>query len=83
MFPTTPEHVARHQVALLRRDAEPTHGQRLILGDALAVEQNLPEQGLGLEFTFAGGDQDGLGRAGRTFVEHGAQALGVEAFLAT
>ncbi|MCY1173761.1 hypothetical protein D9M73_139360 [compost metagenome] len=66
---------------LARGDAKPAHGQRLVLRDSLAVEQNLPGQGLGLDFTFTCGDQDGLGGAGRTFVEHGAQAFAVEHFL--
>jgi hypothetical protein len=69
-------------VPLARSDAKPAQRQRLVLRDSMAVVQNLPEQGLGLDFTFTCGDQDGLGCAGRTFVKHGAQALAIEHFLA-
>ncbi|MNZ97553.1 hypothetical protein D3C78_1167960 [compost metagenome] len=82
MLMATTEHVARHEVPLARCDAEPAQRQRLVLRDPLAVEQNLPEQGLGFDLSFSCGNQDGLGRTGRTFVEHRAQALTVEHFLA-
>ncbi|MNE98041.1 hypothetical protein D3C80_1964980 [compost metagenome] len=54
MFMATAKHVARHQVPLSGGNVEPTQCQRLILGDALPVQQDLPEQGLGLEFAFPG-----------------------------
>ena len=82
MLMTTTEHVARHQMPAPGGDLEPAHGQRLILRDALPVQQNLPEQGLGIEHVFAGGHQNRLGRTGRAFIEHGFERIAVEDFLA-
>ncbi|MNN55789.1 hypothetical protein D3C81_1706810 [compost metagenome] len=83
MLMTTPEHVARHQMSTPGGDVKPAHGQRLILGDPLPVQQNLPEQRLGIEEVFAGSHQNGLGSTGRAFFEHGFERIAVEDFLAT
>ncbi|MNI91117.1 hypothetical protein D3C73_1487340 [compost metagenome] len=81
MLMTAAEHVARHHMPAPRGDVKPAHGQRLILGDALPVQQNLPKQRLGIEDIFAGGHQNGLGRTGRAFFEHGLERIAVEDFL--
>ncbi|MNF84262.1 hypothetical protein D3C84_666140 [compost metagenome] len=82
MLMTTAEHVTRHHMPTTRSDVEPTHRQRLILSDALPVQQNLPEQRLGIEDVFASRDQNRLGCTRRAFVEHGFEPLTVEHFLA-
>ena len=81
MFMAPSEHIARHQVPALGGDLEPTHSQRLILLDALSIQQNLPEQRLSIEYTFAGGDQNRLRSARRAFLEHGFETITVEHFL--
>ncbi|MNY50656.1 hypothetical protein D3C86_1861750 [compost metagenome] len=83
MLMTTAEHVARHQMPAPGGDVEPAQGQRLILSDALPVQQNLPEQRLGIEDVFASGHQNGLGGTGRAFFEHGFKRIAVEDFLTT
>ena len=54
----------------------------LILRDALAVEQDLPEQCLRFDHALTRREQNRLGRTGRAFVEHGAELFAVEDFLA-
>ena len=80
MFMTTTEHVARHQMPALGGYLEPAHGQRLVLLDPLAVQQNLAEQGLGIENPFAGSDQDRLSSTCRTVIKHGFEVIAVEHF---
>jgi hypothetical protein len=71
MLMTPTEHVVRHQMTSPGSDAKPAQRQRLILRDTPAIQKNLPEQGLGIEYTFAGGDQNRLRSARRAFLEHG------------
>ncbi|MOA40305.1 hypothetical protein D3C78_1621660 [compost metagenome] len=52
------EHVARHRLAAFGGDAEPGDGQRRVALDAVAVEEDLAEQGLGLQLALAGGGED-------------------------
>ena len=68
MFMTTTEHVARHQVAALSSNLEPAQRQRLILRNALPVQQDLSEQRLSFEYVFTGGDQNRLGCACGAFL---------------
>ena len=82
MLMTTAEHVARHQMPLPGSDAEPTQRQRLIPGDAPAVEQDLPEQRLRFHHALACREQNCLRGTGRTFFEHGAELRAVEHFFA-
>ena len=48
----------------------------------LPVQQDLPEQGLSIEYAFAGSDQNRLGCARRAFLQHGLERITVEDFLA-
>jgi len=82
MLMTTAQHVARHPVPLPGGDGEPAQCQRLILSNATAIEQDLPEQRLRFNNALAGGEQNRLRRTRRTFFEHGAELRNVEHFLA-
>jgi hypothetical protein len=82
MLMTTPEHVARHQMPATGGNSEPAQRQWLILGDALAIQQDLPKQRLRFNLALARREQNRLRSAGGTFGEHGAQLSTVEDFLA-
>ncbi|MCY1457874.1 hypothetical protein D9M71_752020 [compost metagenome] len=82
MLMTTSEHVTRHQMSTLGGNPEPAQRQRLILCDPSPVQQDLPEQRLGIDNPFTGRHQNRLGSTRRAFIEHGLEAFTVEHFLA-
>ena len=56
VFPAAPQHIAGHQVTRIGCDLKPALGQHRVALNALAVEQNLPEQGLAIDDALLGGD---------------------------
>lgn len=80
MLQATPGHIACHQVTALCRDLEPAQGQRLVACNAAPFQQDLPEQGLGIDHALLGRHQDRLGCAHRGVVEHALQLLDGEYF---
>ncbi len=83
VFQATPEHIARHQLPALCRNAKPPQRQRLIAFDTAPVQQNLPQQRLGIHHPFLRRDQDRLGGAHRGVIKHALQLLDREHLLAT
>lgn len=65
MFKTASEHIARHCVAAFGGDREPGPRQGRVALDALAVQKDLSEQGLGFRQALARSAKDGLGNLAR------------------
>ena len=82
MLMTTTQHVARHQMPLPGSDTKPAQCQGLILSDATAIEEDLPEQRLRFNNALAGREQNRLRRTGRAFFKHGVELGAVEYFFA-
>ena len=72
-FEAAAEHVGGHRVAARGGDGEPAPRQRGVAGDAAAVEEDLPEQRLGLRLAGLGGGEDPARRLARFAVQGGVR----------
>lgn len=78
MFKTASEHIARHCVAAFGGDREPGPRQGRVALDALAVQKDLSEQGLGFRQALARSAKDGLGNLARGTGQLCGETFGVQ-----
>ena len=78
MFKTASEHIARHCVAAFGGDREPGPRQARVALDALAVQKDLSEQGLGFRQALARSAKDGLGNLARGTGQLCGETFGVQ-----
>ena len=78
MFQAASEHIARHCVAVPGGDREPGPRQGRVALDALAVQKDLSEQGLGFRQALARSAEDGLGNLARGTGQLCGETFGVQ-----